>query len=158
MLDITKLSKSEKENEIKIIEPIVKELSLTLVKVEDFVAKRKILVNILFEKENEYKKIKEEFDNVRAILNDIKYTKREFSELQSKQEIMKLIQKALSSKDGIQLVFVNIFLPVIIICGLIAMANLSTAIMIAMACSVLFAPTQVPFFLRIEHILAEFKS
>jgi cell division protein FtsW len=35
-------------------------------------------------------------------------------------------------------VALKIFLPVIVICGLIAMANLSTALMIAMSCGVLF--------------------
>jgi cell division protein FtsW len=40
--------------------------------------------------------------------------------------------------DNFKRVALNIFLPVIIICGLIAMANLSTALMIAMSCGVLF--------------------
>ncbi len=40
--------------------------------------------------------------------------------------------------DNLKRVALNIFLPVIVICGLIAMANLSTALMIAMACGVLF--------------------
>jgi cell division protein FtsW len=40
--------------------------------------------------------------------------------------------------DNLKRVALNIFLPVIVICGLIAMANLSTALMIAMSCGVLF--------------------
>jgi cell division protein FtsW len=40
--------------------------------------------------------------------------------------------------DNFKRVAINIFLPVIVICGLIAMANLSTALMIAMSCGVLF--------------------
>ena len=47
--------------------------------------------------------------------------------------------------DNFKRVGINIFLPVIVICGLIAMANLSTAIMIAMSCSVLFFIGRIRF-------------
>lgn len=40
--------------------------------------------------------------------------------------------------DNLKRVSLQIFLPVIVICGLIAMANLSTALMIALSCGVLF--------------------
>jgi len=40
--------------------------------------------------------------------------------------------------DNLKRVALQIFLPVIVICGLIAMANLSTALMIALSCGVLF--------------------
>ncbi|MBP6624024.1 MAG: FtsW/RodA/SpoVE family cell cycle protein [Chitinophagaceae bacterium] len=46
-------------------------------------------------------------------------------------------------------VALQIFLPVIVICGLIAMANLSTALMIAMSCGVLFFIGRI----QISHLL-----
>ncbi len=46
-------------------------------------------------------------------------------------------------------VALHIFLPVIVICGLIAMANLSTALMIAMSCGVLFFIGRI----QISHLL-----
>jgi cell division protein FtsW len=51
--------------------------------------------------------------------------------------------------DNFKRVALNIFLPVILICGLIAMANLSTAVMIAMSCSVLFFIGRI----RFKHLL-----
>lgn len=42
-------------------------------------------------------------------------------------------------------VAINIFLPVVVICGLIAMANLSTALMIGMSCAVLFFIGRIKF-------------
>lgn len=42
-------------------------------------------------------------------------------------------------------VALNIFLPVVVICGLIAMANLSTALMIGMSCGVLFFIGRIKF-------------
>lgn len=50
--------------------------------------------------------------------------------------------------DNFKRVALHIFLPVIVICGLIAMANLSTALMIAMSCSVLFYIGRI----RIKHL------
>jgi cell division protein FtsW len=40
--------------------------------------------------------------------------------------------------DNFKRVAINIFLPLIVICGLIAMANLSTAVMIGISCCMLF--------------------
>jgi cell division protein FtsW len=40
--------------------------------------------------------------------------------------------------DNFKRVALNIFIPLIVICGLIAMANLSTALMIGFSCCVLF--------------------
>lgn len=109
-LDNLKLTKTDKENEVKLLKPKLQELSDVLCRVDALNGKRDILIRKFFEKETAYKTIKDEFDSIRALLNDIRYTKREFNELQEKQETMKIIQKALSSKEGIQLVFVNVFL------------------------------------------------
>jgi cell division protein FtsW len=51
--------------------------------------------------------------------------------------------------DNFKMVAINIFLPVIVICGLIAMANLSTALMIAMSCGGLFFIGRI----KISHLL-----
>lgn len=51
--------------------------------------------------------------------------------------------------DNLKRVAIHIFLPVIVICGLIAMANLSTALMIAFSCSVLFYIGRI----RFKHLL-----
>ncbi|MBK7763509.1 MAG: FtsW/RodA/SpoVE family cell cycle protein [Bacteroidetes bacterium] len=51
--------------------------------------------------------------------------------------------------DNFKRVCINIFLPLIVICGLIAVANLSTALMIAISCSVLFFIGRI----RIKHLL-----
>jgi cell division protein FtsW len=50
--------------------------------------------------------------------------------------------------DNFKRVALTIFLPLITICGLIAMANLSTAIMIGISCSVLFFIGRI----RIKHL------
>jgi cell division protein FtsW len=50
--------------------------------------------------------------------------------------------------DDFKKVGLHIFLPVIVICGLIAMANLSTALMIALSCGMLFFIGRV----RIKHL------
>lgn len=47
--------------------------------------------------------------------------------------------------DNLKLVVIRIFLPVVVICSLIALANLSTALMIAMSCTVLFYIGRVRF-------------
>lgn len=51
--------------------------------------------------------------------------------------------------DNLKLVVIRIFLPVAVICSLIALANLSTALMIAMSCTVLFYIGRV----RFKHLL-----
>jgi cell division protein FtsW len=51
--------------------------------------------------------------------------------------------------DNFKRIAINIFAPVIIICGLIAMANLSTALMIAFACGMLFFIGRI----RFKHLL-----
>jgi cell division protein FtsW len=51
--------------------------------------------------------------------------------------------------DNLKRVSLNIFLPVILICGLIAMANLSTALMVALSCGVLFFIGRI----RIKHLM-----
>lgn len=109
-LDILKLTKTEKESEVKELNAMIQELSDIICRVQSLLDTRKILLIKYSEQEANYNKLKDEFDSLRALLNDIRYTKREFNELQSKQETMKLIQKALSSKEGIPLVFVNVFL------------------------------------------------
>lgn len=55
------------------------------------------------------------------------------------------LSKMQNELDNFKKVFVHIFLPVIVICALVAMANLSTALMIAMSSSVLFFIGRVRF-------------
>ncbi len=50
--------------------------------------------------------------------------------------------------DNFKRVAINIFLPLIVICGLIAMANLSTALMIGVSCGMLFFIGRI----RISHL------
>ncbi len=59
------------------------------------------------------------------------------------------LSKLQDDLDNFKKVFLHIFAPVLVICSLIAIANLSTALMIAMSCSVLFFIGRV----RIKHIL-----
>lgn len=59
------------------------------------------------------------------------------------------LSKMQNDLDNLKKVFINIFLPVIVICGLVAMANLSTALMIALSSSVLFFIGRV----KISHLL-----
>ncbi|MBK6330500.1 MAG: FtsW/RodA/SpoVE family cell cycle protein [Bacteroidetes bacterium] len=59
------------------------------------------------------------------------------------------LSKMQNDLDNLKKVFIHIFLPVIVICGLVAMANLSTALMIALSSGVLFFIGRV----RISHLL-----
>ncbi len=59
------------------------------------------------------------------------------------------LSKMQNDLDNLKKVFIHIFLPVIVICGLVAMANLSTALMIAMSSSVLFFIGRI----KISHLL-----
>jgi cell division protein FtsW len=59
------------------------------------------------------------------------------------------LSKMQNDLDNLKRVFLNIFLPVIVICGLVAMANLSTALMIALSSSVLFFIGRI----KISHLL-----
>lgn len=59
------------------------------------------------------------------------------------------LSKMQNDLHNLKRVFLNIFLPVIVICGLVAMANLSTALMIALSSSVLFFIGRI----KISHLL-----
>ncbi len=59
------------------------------------------------------------------------------------------LSKIQNDLDNLKRVAINIFLPVIVICGLIALANLSTALMIAFSCGVLFFIGRI----RFKHLL-----
>ncbi|MBK7690318.1 MAG: cell division protein FtsW [Bacteroidetes bacterium] len=59
------------------------------------------------------------------------------------------LSKMQNDLGNLKRVFLNIFLPVIVICGLVAMANLSTALMIALSSSVLFFIGRI----KISHLL-----
>lgn len=59
------------------------------------------------------------------------------------------LSKIQNDLDNLKRVTINIFAPVILICGLIAMANLSTALMIAFSCGVLFFIGRI----RFKHLL-----
>ena len=51
--------------------------------------------------------------------------------------------------DNFKRIAINIFLPLIVICGLIAMANLSTAVMIGISCCMLFFIGRI----KLSHLL-----
>lgn len=59
------------------------------------------------------------------------------------------LSKIQNDLDNLKKIAINIFLPVIVICGLIALANLSTALMIAFSCGVLFFIGRIQF----KHLL-----
>jgi len=59
------------------------------------------------------------------------------------------LSKIQNDLDNLKRIAINIFAPVIIICGLIALANLSTALMIAFSCGVLFFIGRI----RFKHLL-----
>ncbi|MCC7028804.1 MAG: FtsW/RodA/SpoVE family cell cycle protein, partial [Chitinophagaceae bacterium] len=59
------------------------------------------------------------------------------------------LSKMQNDLHDLKKVAVNIFLPVIVICGLVAMANLSTALMIALSSGVLFFIGRI----KISHLL-----
>jgi cell division protein FtsW len=59
------------------------------------------------------------------------------------------LSKMQNDLHDLKKVFIHIFLPVIIICGLVAMANLSTALMIALSSGVLFFIGRV----KISHLM-----
>ncbi len=59
------------------------------------------------------------------------------------------LSKMQNDLGNLKRVFINIFLPVIVICGLVAMANLSTALMIALSSAVLFFIGRI----KISHLL-----
>jgi len=59
------------------------------------------------------------------------------------------LSKIQNDLDNLNKIAINIFLPVIVICGLIALANLSTALMIAFSCGVLFFIGRIQF----KHLL-----
>ena len=114
-IKLSQLSLLEKDiesdkHEMVILKNEIKTMESNLELIQDNVDSiKRYKIEDLELKENLQKRI-EVNEKLKAIINDIKYTKKEFEEVLDYKETLKYIIDAVSSKEGIPLVLVKLFL------------------------------------------------
>lgn len=109
---VEKYQEEKKEKEFS-LENLMKDISLREKNLEDISSYQERINRLKFQVTNlgsEYTLLNSKTDTLRMTIKDIKYTQKEFDESAKDRQILREIVSATSSKDGIPLILIKLFL------------------------------------------------